>query len=200
MLCAPESKLKNEIAAAGPVSRILSAGLLRRDGHSSGQRIAAVLWRPTRRFYAPSRHVPKPDSQESSPGSLPIWSCSVWGLPCPRHYWRGGALLPHLFTLTPARKGPGGIFSVALSVERSHPNQRGGPPGRYPAHCSAEFGLSSPRVRRREKRPSGPAAYGIIICDEGGVLRPGSWGPRLLAPAYFGPTRSHGSIIRRPRS
>jgi len=33
---------------------------------------------------------------------LPIWSCSVWGLPCPRHYWRGGALLPHLFTLTPA--------------------------------------------------------------------------------------------------
>jgi hypothetical protein len=22
------------------------------------------------------------------------------GLPCPLHYWRGGALLPHLFTLT----------------------------------------------------------------------------------------------------
>ena len=34
--------------------------------------------------------------------SLPIWSCSVWGLPCPRHYCSGGALLPHLFTLTPA--------------------------------------------------------------------------------------------------
>jgi hypothetical protein len=34
-------------------------------------------------------------------GFLPIWSCSVWGLPCPRHYCRGGALLPHLFTLTP---------------------------------------------------------------------------------------------------
>jgi hypothetical protein len=33
---------------------------------------------------------------------LPIWSCSVWGLPCPRHCCRGGALLPHLFTLTPA--------------------------------------------------------------------------------------------------
>ena len=31
---------------------------------------------------------------------LPIWSCSVWGLPCPRHYCRSGALLPHLFTLT----------------------------------------------------------------------------------------------------
>jgi hypothetical protein len=34
-------------------------------------------------------------------GSLPIWSCSVWGLPCPLHYCIGGALLPHLFTLTP---------------------------------------------------------------------------------------------------
>jgi len=29
--------------AAGPVSRILSAGLLRWDGHSSGPRIAARL-------------------------------------------------------------------------------------------------------------------------------------------------------------
>ncbi len=37
-------------------------------------------------------------------GSLPIWSCSVCGLPCPLHYCRGGALLPHLFTLTSSRK------------------------------------------------------------------------------------------------
>src|SRR3989442_1274458 len=35
-----------------------------------------------------------------SRGSLPIWSCSVWGLPCPSHYCDSGALLPHLFTLT----------------------------------------------------------------------------------------------------
>jgi len=33
---------------------------------------------------------------------LPIWSCSAWGLPCPPHYCGGGALLPHLFTLTSA--------------------------------------------------------------------------------------------------
>jgi len=32
--------------------------------------------------------------------SFPIWSCSVWGLPCPEHHCAGGALLPHLFTLT----------------------------------------------------------------------------------------------------
>ena len=38
--------------------------------------------------------------------SLPIWSCSVWGLPCPGRYRTGGALLPHLFTLTPALEFP----------------------------------------------------------------------------------------------
>ena len=77
--------------------------------------------------------------------SLPIWSCSVWGLPCPGLYRTGGALLPHHFTLTPALEIPqrraypasransglafpgrpstvrprgsrGGIFSVALAV------------------------------------------------------------------------------------
>ena len=41
-------------------------------------------------------------SRSFTRNSLPIWSCSVWGLPCPLHYCRGGALLPHLFTLTPA--------------------------------------------------------------------------------------------------
>ena len=86
--------------AAGPVSRILSA--LRRDGHSSGPGITAGLKRPTRRFGAPSRHA-----SSRSWNFLPIWSCSVWGLPCPPHYCGGGALLPHLFTLTsPIHKIP----------------------------------------------------------------------------------------------
>ena len=63
--------------------------------------------------------------------SLPIWSCSVWGLPCPGPYGPGGALLPHHFTLTLAltqqaasgapstrkqRGSRGGFFSVALAV------------------------------------------------------------------------------------
>ena len=39
---------------------------------------------------------------EAFGASLPIWSCSVWGLPCPGLYSPSGALLPHLFTLTPA--------------------------------------------------------------------------------------------------
>ena len=57
--------------------------------------------------------------------SLPIWSCSVWGLPCHPAYAGCGALLPHLFTLTCAActapscedaDSAGGIFSVALAV------------------------------------------------------------------------------------
>ena len=78
-------------------------------------------------------------------GSLPIWSCSVWGLPCPPHYCGGGALLPHLFTLTSAL--PPGRYVFCGTFRRMVPPKQactGHPPGRYPAHCSAEFGLSSP--------------------------------------------------------
>src|ERR1035438_5514986 len=103
--------------ATGPVSRILSAvagrtiiplghALLRGSSDLPGG------------CGAPSRHA-FPAKPKLHRESLPIWSCSVWGLPCPLHYCSGGALLPHLFTLTPAREGRGGIFSVALSVERS---------------------------------------------------------------------------------
>ena len=41
---------------------------------------------------------------ENRPGckqpSIPIWSCSRWGLPCRSRYRQRGALLPHPFTLT----------------------------------------------------------------------------------------------------
>ena len=61
---------------------------------------------------APSRHAP------GEPGSFPIWSCSVWGLPCPLHYCGGGALLPHLFTLTPSLSvvGHSSQFIVAAAL------------------------------------------------------------------------------------
>ena len=50
--------------AAGPVSRILSAGLLRQDGHSSGPSIAARLKRPTRRLWRtePARASGEPEA------------------------------------------------------------------------------------------------------------------------------------------
>ena len=45
----------------------------------------------------------RPAAWREADRSLPIWSCSVWGLPCRACYQSRGALLPHLFTLTPAR-------------------------------------------------------------------------------------------------
>ena len=66
------------------------------DGHSSRRGIAAdVHQRPTRRF--PLRRLAPPQGPRGRAGpardcrqsgqpavSLPIWSCSVWGLPCLR--------------------------------------------------------------------------------------------------------------------
>ena len=143
------------IVAAGPVSRILSAGLTLRDGHSSGPRITARLKRPTRRFDAPSQHV---FAAEAS-NFLPIWSCSVWGLPCPRHYCRGGALLPHLFTLTPLTRRylfcgtlrPSGLNLASRTLSGT-------------LLCGVRTFL--PRRPEARKRPSGPAAYiSIIRCS-----------------------------------
>ena len=77
-------------------------------GHSSRRRVAAdAHQRPTRRFRQllkpPGRVGPmRSGSLALARASLPIWSCSVWGLPCLRRYRRSGALLPHHFTLTPA--------------------------------------------------------------------------------------------------
>ena len=79
-------------------------------GHSSRRRVAAdAHQRPTRRFrqLAAASRLGASGRCATQPwllacASLPIWSCSVWGLPCLRLYSRSGALLPHLFTLTPA--------------------------------------------------------------------------------------------------
>ncbi len=70
---------------------------------------------------------------------VPIWSCSGWGLPCPVCYQSGGALLPHLFTLTyiPILVLAGGLFSVALSLGLP-------PPGVTRHPDPVEPGLSSP--------------------------------------------------------
>jgi hypothetical protein len=56
------------------------------------------------RLAAPGRHRARVLLRTRA--SLPIWSCSVWGLPCPGLYRPGGALLPHHFTLTPALEFP----------------------------------------------------------------------------------------------
>ena len=119
-------------------------------GHSSRRRVAAdVHQRPTRRFRALHAAALKDCPRQSEPpegigpmpsaawllanASLPIWSCSVWGLPCPRHYCRSGALLPHLFTLT---------LALEFSQRRSSPASRANTGIAFP-------GRPSNRVRRR---------------------------------------------------
>jgi|GEM_PF-3047150 len=84
------------------------------DDHSSRRRVTAPLQQPTRKFRQPGRSQTKLSCLSASgryagarwrvrAPSLPIWSCSVWGLPCGVHCWPSGALLPHLFTLTCGR-------------------------------------------------------------------------------------------------
>ena len=145
--CAPRHR---DDSAKGPVSRILFRTRRPSCGHSSRRSVAAYAHqRPTRRFRQLQRHSNDEDLSPGSPfeppqrigpmrsaawllaaTSLPIWSCSVWGLPCPRPYGRSGALLPHLFTLTSARSCPPGEpfgpFRDALPISKEGRGSRGG--------------------------------------------------------------------------
>src|SRR5205823_1318663 len=101
--------------------------------------------------------------------SLPIWSCSVWGLPCPPDYSNGGALLPHLFTLTPPPQSGQQRRYVFCGTFRQ--------PALTPASrtlsgtllCGVRTFL--PHHLTRRERPSGPAANWFIIFDPDSRLR-----------------------------
>jgi hypothetical protein len=130
------------------ISRVLSTPFRALDGHSSGTDVTTRLKQPTR---AASRKTSASMCFHTTPAA-PIRSCSRWGLPCPLCYQRGGALLPHRFTLTWA--SPGGLFSVALSL--------GSPPPDVIRHrFSVEPGLSSsglPRQRPSNRLEAAPYA------------------------------------------
>ena len=81
------SRFREGENARRSVSRVLSASWMR-DGHSSGTPVAGRLARPTR------------TACRKCAITVPIGSCSRWGLPCRRRRRRRGALLPHPFTLT----------------------------------------------------------------------------------------------------
>ena len=140
-----------EEGARRPVSRVLSDSPSRgrRDGHSSGTRIAARLARPTRatgrncpRVSAPSfprvRHAGRPYSVLlpvgfALPPLLPGARCALAApfRPCPRG----------------TNPCTGGLFSVALSL--------GSPPPAVSRHrISVEPGLSSTRVAPGSGRPA----------------------------------------------
>ena len=70
-----------------------------RDGHSSGTPVAVRLARPTRTAGGNARGRRRRGIAPTARPSVPIRSCSRWGLPCRPRYRRRGALLPHPFTL-----------------------------------------------------------------------------------------------------
>ena len=125
-----QKRIHKHKAVRWPVSRVLfpHAG----DGYSSSAAVASSVERPTRTAAQDRACRPKA-------ARVPTWSCSGWGLPCPARYRPGGALLPHLFTLTSIRPvgRMGGLFSAALSL--------GSPPPGVTRHPDpVEPGLSSP--------------------------------------------------------
>ncbi len=130
--CRPEAGAPGVRAARKPSSVPRRGRPRRGDGHASSPAVARRVERPTRKL------------GQAALGRFPIWSCSMRGLPCPGHHCPGGALLPHLFTLTAPRRERRSVFcGTFLPVTRT---------GRYPAHCLLEFGLSS--RSRRSRRPS----------------------------------------------
>jgi hypothetical protein len=127
----------------------------------------SVFWN---RFDASGRCVAQPGSLARA--FLPIWSCSVWGLPCLRHYCRSGALLPHLFTLT-------GLAVQAYALRANCPCRNTNSPAvcflwhwpsvslkahvpdviRHTALRSSDFPLpKTPLARGSRQRPPGPPA------------------------------------------
>jgi len=100
----------------------------RRDGHSSGTTLARGLEQPTRTTSLTS--LPRALSlSRTTRVAVPIRSCSRWGLPCRFRRRTRGALLPHLFTLTPLRSFRS--FAGRFILCGTFPGVA--PAGRYPA-------------------------------------------------------------------
>jgi hypothetical protein len=112
------------------------------DGHSSGMTVARHLKRPTR-----TAQGGKPLRKRCRSRAQPLFGLAPGGV-CPAsHRCRDrGALLPHHFTLTRAKRGRY-IFCGTFPWIT--------PGGRYPPPLSVEPGLSSRPCGRAAIRPSG---------------------------------------------
>jgi hypothetical protein len=135
------------------VSRVLSNGLPRPDGHFSRDAVAHVLQQSTRGLCrASGRAAPRRLFDLAPTGvyrAAPVAGSAVGSYPT-------GSPLPD-----PLR-AIGGVFSVALSVAREDISLA---PRRYLAVCPVEPGLSSAHPRVRRDRPtSGLLQYN----DKGG--------------------------------
>ncbi len=157
--------------ASRPVSRVLDGrDCSRRDGHSSGTRIAARLEQPTRTT-RPQKQAPLAFRREHRPYSvlLPVGLAMPSPLPGPRCALTA-PFHPYLSSqLALLRHGePGGL-------SRRSPEDEGGrfdlcgafpgvaPAGRYPAPCFRGARTFLPRKNGfSRERPSGRLAEGLV--------------------------------------
>lgn len=113
------------------------------DDHLSRTPVAQCLKRPTREVRG--QHLPSP-----------IWPCSEWGLPG-RPVTRSPVSSYLAFSPLPRLREAVCLCGTFLRVT---------PPGRYPAPCPAESGLSSTAVLRRlQSRSSGRRAQYLCCCQ-----------------------------------
>ena len=96
------------------------------DSHSSRRNVTVTLKQPTRRHCGPQH-------------SLPIWSCSRWGLPCRSV---AGLAVRSYRTISPLPRIPKNRSAVSFCCTF----RRLAPPRRYLAPCPVEPGLSSASV------------------------------------------------------
>ena len=124
---------------------------------------------------APSRCV----SAEAD--SLPIWSCSVWGLPCLGHCCPSGALLPHHFTLT--RRGGRFIFCCTGRLPALKPESR-------TLSGTLLYGVRT-FLPGEPGRPSGPLASKIHYI----LSIPGTWTAVSLLAVRGCAARDRGKLL-----
>src|ERR1019366_8071345 len=173
----------------------------RQDDHSSGPRITARLKRPPRRLWRTEPARFPGEARRLARTSLPIWSCSVWGLPCPPHYCGGGAPFPHLFSLSLAFRP--GRYVFCGTFRRTVPPIKARVPSRMlygTLLCGVRTFLPS-----CDERPSGPAANSFIIVQAESAGRKGNlsltpvlW-VRARADKLAGPRRSTTESARRDK-
>ena len=108
LLSKPPSQKYQPACKPGSVGHHLLAQVIR-DGHSSGTMFAHGLEQPTRTasLTSPCGVIAR---RRTFHVAVPIRFCSRCGLPCRFRCRIRGALLPHLFTLTPS--GDGAVRSL----------------------------------------------------------------------------------------
>ena len=132
------------------------------DSHSSRRIVADTLKQPTRRHRGP-RH------------SLPIWSCSRWGLPCRSVT---GLAVRSYRTISPLPRIPKNRSAVSFCCTF----RRLAPPRRYLAPCPVEPGLSSAFFRMT--RLPGRLRANILLLRSriSPKVRCANFGPRSTLP------------------